>query len=123
MVERLEMGTESWWRFGRYEVRDGYIRPAPQAQLDEYDPWAEYHAARRGRQEKPAPYQSLLSLLDEITAAISPRDERRIADWCNQYGLLGVLPHQVQLVSLAPMHVPIGLSDPPRTIAIVPLYI
>ena len=43
-----------WYRFDRYEVRDGYIRPVPGAGGGEYDPWASFRARHR-REEVECP--------------------------------------------------------------------
>ena len=58
--------TQTWWRFSRYELRDGYIRPAPDAKLEEYAPWDQHRSGRdaRMRKEQP-PYQELVDVLRE----------------------------------------------------------
>ena len=94
----------TWWRFSRYEIRDDRLRPAPDATLTPYDPWADYQRARlHGRGEPP--YQSLLSLLDQVTASgravLTSVTRDALLDWCAEHGLLGVLPHRAQRMILA----------------------
>ena len=49
--------TQPWWRFDRYEFRDGYIRPAADAECTLYEPWDLYRAswaAKKQRKKRPA---------------------------------------------------------------------
>lgn len=104
-----ELPVGYWWRAEEYVIRDGYIRPAPGARFVRYDPWEHYRFARlHGKQEDPAPYQELLGLTDirfvyrKGGFEAEPDDARRVLEWCNRYGLLGVLLHRVREVRLAP---------------------
>ena len=45
MAEVLDVSLGKWWRFSAYEIREGFIRPAPGAKLTVYDPWEEYRQA------------------------------------------------------------------------------
>lgn len=105
------LGT--WWRFERYELRDGYVRPAPGAVLQAYDPWVAYWEARsiRGGGAGLSPYESLLELAwagrllatgigEEVV--LEPASERAVLEWCGRWGLLGVLSHETELATLAP---------------------
>jgi CGNR zinc finger len=110
--ELTDIVAGKWVRFDRYEVRDGYVRPAPGAQLEVYDPWAEYSAAIRpkGRQERP--YTDLLNapfsdpLLDDRSDALeAPKRlrgerERTLPNWCAKHGLLGILLQRANAVVL-----------------------
>jgi hypothetical protein len=110
MVNQIQGGL--WWRFDRYEVRAGYIRPAPGASLQEYDPWQEFGPNRtHSRRDVAPPYQSLLALLDAVSIqpgssetplGFTPKSETKVLNWCANHGLLGVLPHRVQSVTLSP---------------------
>jgi hypothetical protein len=90
-----------WWRFNRYEIRDGCIHPARGASLKSFDPWAECES-RDGNIDFP-PYLQLAELVREIPADRSPSPvppeqwspelQRNILKWCGRYGLLGLLPH------------------------------
>ena len=100
--------TDNWWRFNRYELRDGYIRPAPGAKLEIYDPWAAFFDVQR---KHDPPYRSLLNLVNDIASLpagekqsyrLSKETEARLLAWCAEYGLLGILPHQALKVVLAP---------------------
>lgn len=56
-----------WWRFSRYEIRDGAIIPAEDARLEQYDPWETYRASKRDASVS-RPYQSLIRLLLSLGA-------------------------------------------------------
>jgi hypothetical protein len=88
-----------WYRFDAYEVRDGYIRPAPGAVGGTFDPWTRFRARERGEADE-CPHEALVRLVEaaDSNPAVT---ESLITAWCNQYGLLGILPHQVEVVSLA----------------------
>lgn len=102
--------TQQWWRWSRYEIRDGFIRPSPGGTLRRYDPWANYWRAADGRaRDLRAPYQLLVDLLATIEREgriddeqLGPVGERALLDWCADYGLLGLLPQQAWLVMLEP---------------------
>ena len=105
-----------WRKFTRYELRDGYICPAPEAQLESYDPWKGYLDAREAGKERVPPYQTLLELTKDLRAELfreldlrSSRfietnkelgeaigEDRELKEdilrWCSRHGLLGLLP-------------------------------
>ncbi len=98
-----------WWRAEEYVLQDGYIRPAPGAAFVRCDPWDHYRLARQhGKQEDLTPYQELLRLADirfvfnQGRFVAEADDAQKLLEWCNRYGLLGVLLHRVQEVRLAP---------------------
>src|SRR4051812_9704500 len=105
MTAPLKTGSDLWWRFSQYELRDGYIRPAPGAALGTFDPWAHYHAARDGRGTGQPPYVSLLNLLDTLPSSpavsMTAACEAKLLAWCNEYGLLGVLLQRTHMVTIA----------------------
>ncbi len=39
--KRTSLAAGRWWRFSRYALKDGLIRPHPEATFEEYDPWVE----------------------------------------------------------------------------------
>lgn len=90
--------TTRWWRFDRYEIRDGCIRPATGAKLEEYDFFEDYLAPQRdarrkakSRAEEPGPHEDLANLdVDR---------EDAILEWVHAWGLLGILPHTLEHVS------------------------
>jgi hypothetical protein len=100
------MGTVGgWWRFSLYEIRDGCILPAPGAKLEWYDPWPEFHSTRAQTVgQLPAgiqpAYQSLMKLVHHLEYLpghpphpdhLSQQSQASLLEWCQQYGLLGVL--------------------------------
>jgi len=114
----------AWWRYSQYELRGGHICPKPKARFESYDPWADYESSKLRAGESP-PYLSLLNLLEEIRGDVrvdksgqtrSPlkvdsvqapeRAIRRILEWTNHYGLLGILPQRVLLVQNSPVRGP-----------------
>ena len=124
----LNLVTGGWWRWTRYEIRDGCIRPAPGARLESYDPreiWLRTRppakSSNQGRSGEP-PYQSLLRLLGELEyrrpgdaaldftpaevdfllAPLSEESETKLLEWCARYGLLGIVLHRTAQVTLAP---------------------
>ncbi len=70
MPRALEIATGMWWRFERYEIWDGCIRPASGAKLKPYDPWDEYRKALGARKQVPTPYESLFSLLGHVEESV-----------------------------------------------------
>jgi len=96
----------NWWRFSAYEIRDGYVRPAPSATLHEYAPLDEFQAARSERKEQVAVYEALLRCLDNVGVDSDGRpgagSEAPILEWCSRHGLLGLLLHQVLEARFAP---------------------
>ena len=130
MTAEVDFATEQWWRFDRYELRDGVIRPAVGAALEVYDPWREYR--HRRSQEGVGPYQDLLNLagslkLDAykvftssdlqqhepgvdllasdtfsgtVLKGLDAAGEQALLTWCSRYGLLGCLPNRVLSMTL-----------------------
>lgn len=116
-----KLAAGRWWRWSRYELRDGNIRPAPSARLRTYDPWKLWlntrPVGRRSDQsaQGTTPYRALVDMLnkleyrknadgspdfmpaqvDMLAAPLTADSEQKVLDWCSQYGLLGILPHRV----------------------------
>jgi hypothetical protein len=103
----LDVAGGLWVRFDSYEVRDGYIRPEPGAQLETYDPWEAYRSARATRAEQAPPYQSLLTLVESLSLEFTAQSAARVAAWCTEHGLLGVLLQRAQVVALQPRFIPV----------------
>jgi hypothetical protein len=110
-IERTKLGSAqgNWWRFDRYEIKDGSIQPAPRARLHWYDPWDKFGESR-AYNDIPPPYQSLLRLAPELTpqaqrypARVSQAAQESIVDWCQKHGPLGVLLSRWEAISLAPL--------------------
>ena len=97
--EPLKPLVGQWWKFTRYELKDGYIRPAPDATLSAYDPWSE---PPRGADTA---YASLANLVPRgwdagDNGTVSPDTAAAVLAWCQQYGLLGVLLQRIEKVVL-----------------------
>lgn len=93
---RPEVGR--WWKFDRYVIEKGAIQPAEGANLSAYDPWSDYEASRaRGGGQEP-PYQSLLTLLQQVrfdaNNSLTPESALLVCDWCSSHGLLGILTQE-----------------------------
>ena len=122
MTGSLQLWSGGWWRFSRYELRGGVIRPAENANLEWYDPWELYRIRAQDTEVQP-PYQSLIALLSSIGAyhqtvsfgqgvassgwrldkrdgTLSTSEQTRILDWCANFGLLGILPHAAISIEL-----------------------
>jgi len=99
-----------WWRFARYEVKDGYIRPIEGLPLRSYEPWEAYHTPH-GKETRKQPYHSLLELVSSIDRGELDPDERDLAivDWCGKYGLLGVIL-LIDLHVPSPAHAALGFA-------------
>jgi hypothetical protein len=87
-----------WWRFSKYEIQDGRIVPAKAARLQKYDPAS----------LDPQPHSALfglawnLGLLERRLPEMSDISEDLILEWCNRYGLLGILPGRLLQMTLCP---------------------
>jgi hypothetical protein len=90
-----------WPRFSEYVVEGDYIRPAPGAEPEWYSVWDTYAPPARERQLEGA-HLDLFCALDAIgtraerdamieTGRLSRQAKDRLAQWCSQYGLLGLL--------------------------------
>lgn len=102
-----------WWRFTRYEIRDGVIVPAPGARLVTYRPWDEYLKGRsRAEQEWEPPYSRLVRLVEDAPKGwdtalwreqpLPENFTRPLTEFCADHGLLGLLPHSLVAVTLHP---------------------
>ncbi|MGH8542973.1 MAG: hypothetical protein ACREX3_04915 [Gammaproteobacteria bacterium] len=103
------LSTTQWWRWSRYEIvgedvlRGGWIVPARNASLEACNPFDEHRELWRRKAKgsgsqvyRELPYVELARLAGEVnqTALGSGELEKRVLDWCNRYGLLGVLRHR-----------------------------
>ena len=113
MTRSHQVTVGDWWRFDRYEVRNGLIRPAEGAGLERYDPWGPGRGVRAGQ---PA-YSALLNLAQGLEfqprpgpgplRELTPDSAERLERWCGAHGLLGLLPHQLVMASRAPSWEPL----------------
>jgi hypothetical protein len=102
---------QNWWKFSEYEIKNGYIRPKARAKLIKYDLWKYYRESlKNDDSQRSRPYQSLKNLINNIdtelddwghvTQVASPKNKQEIIKWCNEFGLMGILLQQVQMVTL-----------------------
>lgn len=93
LTQRL-FGQSEWWKFDSYEVDEDYVRPAPGARLEKYDPW-ELLDERA--------YVELANLATGPETPTASTDQHdRIRRWCESYGALGLLMQRTHVVRLAP---------------------
>ena len=93
MPESFDLVAGRWYRFDRYELRDGIVRPARGAEGQWYDPWADFRPA--------APYLGLVELADRLKRSAAGWEDQ-ITAWCAAHGLLGILHQRSLHAVLAP---------------------
>ena len=67
-----------WWRFSAYEVKDGYLRPAPDARLEEpkeYDIGKEQQRRRKPKKKEDPLYAEAIGLLPVGDLHVPPPGE------------------------------------------------
>lgn len=115
---RPGLATGPWWRFSRYEIVNGVVRPTEDAYAEEYDPWQDYLENRRrgaGEGRVSAPYQDLIGVwrdvrghdVDGSYGDLGLKQKKRLLRWCRQHGLLGLWHHEVLLALF-----PVGRGQP-----------
>src|SRR3954447_22552118 len=79
-----------WWRFDRYEIKDGAIRPAASARLEWYDPWLAYRQVEYQKDTAP-PYKDLLTLSAKLQSTspggpqlLTKGSETAVLEWCQR---------------------------------------
>ena len=82
----MDIHAFPWWRFDRYEVRDGYVMPASNARGPaRFDLWSEDAGNGASRVRDPA-YVKLANVPDSDRDSEFPpptESERwRIVEWC-----------------------------------------
>jgi hypothetical protein len=120
---QVQIYESDWWRFERYELKSGKIRPARNANGGRYEPWKMYESSKV-ETKGISPYAELLTLLNFLKLAppsnykgiceffaheelierarLTEEHEQAILDWCAKWGLLGLLSHKTSLIHLAP---------------------
>ena len=100
-----------WWKFNRYEISDGLIRPHAGGRLEPADPWEKYWASREERSAIP-PHAELVNIIDKIPtdqdAGLDQENSRALAEWCSKWGLIGILPHRALSITW-----PFGYTEQP----------
>src|SRR5665213_3364963 len=96
----MKLFSSVWWRFDQSIITRGRISPAKGAVIQRFDPWSEYRQPTEKNVTRQ-PYHALLDLLNHIEQpeTIKERDSR-ILGWCRQYGLLGILLHSCESVTI-----------------------
>ena len=109
--ELFDVAAGDWWRWERYELEGGFIRPAEgQNTLIRYNPWKEWRESRAGGQAGDPPYRSLVALLEQVPRPPAPEGEQKLLEWCTSYGLLGALLLQAHRAALQP--IPLDSNTP-----------
>jgi len=98
----------SWWRFNSYEIREGWLRPAPKAALEQFDPWTTYWETPSENRVSEPPYVAFVNMItalpvpnaDDDAIQLAADEETALLDWCGKYGLLGLLTHMFLYVSI-----------------------
>ncbi len=111
----FEEGSEPfvWPRAARYEIIDGFVEPVGESAAP-IRPWHDFETWRSAKpSEAVAPYQDLLDLVFGVSndlaeggrqlrfvesLALPKRSQQRIAAWCADHGLLGLLPQRMTAV-------------------------
>lgn len=103
-----------WAKFDRYEIIGDHIVPAKTGILEEYDPWRIYYDKRFNSKGQHPPYKEL-STIGGMVWDHCRRDcdqhrkiEADVIEFCNKYGLLGLLLQRVHhVVQLSPAERPL----------------
>jgi hypothetical protein len=131
-----------WFRWSRYDLRDGIIIPArvedpfgPQR----YDPWHQYRANVGKYRTVEQPYIALLELQRQLEKAeasglrpvhadlhevpteesvVGPQNEadELILNWCNDHGLLGLVSTLCNSICFAPEVLPLPPHESTRVV-------
>ena len=100
-----------WWRCSSYEFVGNLISPAKGSTIQQYNPWESVLASGAVDRKKESPYDSLVTLFRSLKVKpgvgdrrflLTPEDEARVLAWCENHGLLGILPTRTQMISLHP---------------------
>lgn len=97
------MANTYWQRHSAYTIEDHWIRPAPGAKLEDYDPW---DADRSAAKDENRPHRQLLRLAQQLrpyrrAAKLPLREHKLLSGWLRRNGLLGVLPHETMQYTTA----------------------
>jgi hypothetical protein len=112
-TQPFDVAVGTWARYSAYDLAGGYLRPAPGAVLERYDPWAEYRAARYGPVKHLAPYEEFLGVADalgQVSRSVafpkicppSVEGKAELLSWCERFGLPGTLLHITHAAHLYP---------------------
>ncbi len=168
-IRPIKADVGCWWKFDRYEIKDGWLRPAKGSRFECYQPWDQYEETQNDNRPNGS-YLPLLKLLRDLGVkhtktnwlaahwlqdsngerrfeprsgiGISPivdrkgfgefgdddNSERRLTQlkmlppgaeellckWASCHGLLGILPHIAESVTLSSRwaHIPAIGSGP-----------
>jgi hypothetical protein len=95
-------GTHTEWKVGKYECVDGVIRPTNGSRQRSYSPMDRYRESRTGNGSSP--HLELFSLVQANRGGHAPT--QGILEWCNKYGLLGIVPSLMRQMVLPAVWVP-----------------
>ena len=120
MVEFPDVVGGWWTRFDRYEIRDGYIRPAPGAVVEKFHLWKPViQTNAETSPQHTRPYQPFLEIAEAVGEEnlLNPTSEfeEKVLHFCSRFGLLGILLQRAHSVTLAPRWEMIGDFEPDYT--------
>lgn len=103
----VDLVVGGWYRFSHYDLHAGYIRPGQDARLESYNPWAEYRHVWKHSKKKETPLARLCGLYSELGyptrgADLDEEGVARVLNWCQEFGLMGILLQSVKLIVLIP---------------------
>src|SRR5947209_1503121 len=104
----LDTAAGEWWRFNRYEIKDGAIQPAAGAQLEWYDPWRPFRETKKYK-DVASPYQGLLQLVAKLEfpspgrlSRLTDASQAALLEWSQRNGPLGILLARWEALTVAP---------------------
>ncbi len=86
-----------WRRSADYFLDHDQIKLKPNGVLEKYDPWQIFRSNEGIHRTVRQPYASLLDLADHLD------DESRLLGWCQENGLLGILPARCRWIRFRPL--------------------
>jgi hypothetical protein len=99
-MEMAELSKGKWVRFTRYHLVGDSLQPASGVRGEKYDPFEE-HSKTRDSGKVQTPYGALIAAARAVPESgwrSKPASLEGIIDWCNRFGLLGLLPHRALLI-------------------------
>jgi len=103
--------SSKWWRFKKYTICGRAVRPEAGQEPIPYDLWEPFEAVQGKYRTVKTLWGEFMETARQVQADAphgytpSAQGESLILDWCQKYGLLGILPGQAQVIILPPTYV------------------